>query len=140
MTEAPAPADAPAWREAEDRRFMLVVLPAGLEAIGVVPADTERRGSVQTSPETPKRSKRKAGSKSDPVPASVRPGTKLALLIAMLGRDGGATIPEIVAATGWQRHSVRGAISGTLKKKLGLAVASDTEEGRGRIYRIAQAG
>ncbi len=40
-------------------------------------------------------------------------------------------------ATSWQAHSIRGAISGTLKKKLGLAVTSDVVEGRGRVYRIA---
>jgi Protein of unknown function (DUF3489) len=43
----------------------------------------------------------------------------------------------VTKATGWQPHSVRGAISGALKKKLGLAVASDKVEGRGRVYRIA---
>ena len=44
---------------------------------------------------------------------------------------------EAVEATGWQPHSVRGTISGTLKKKLGHAVASEPVEGRGRVYRIA---
>jgi hypothetical protein len=39
-------------------------------------------------------------------------------------------------ATGWQAHSVRGAISGALKKKLKLKVASEVVEGRGRVYRI----
>ena len=47
---------------------------------------------------------------------------------------------EAVAATGWQAHSVRGAISGTLKKKLGLAVTSEPIEKRGRVYRIAERG
>jgi hypothetical protein len=42
--------------------------------------------------------------------------------------------------TGWQAHSVRGAISGSLKKKHGLAVTSAPEEGKGRVYRIVQAG
>jgi hypothetical protein len=68
---------------------------------------------------------------------SVRPGTKLARMIEKLGRDGGATIPEIVKATGWQQHSCRGAISGTLKKKLGLTITSEPVDGRGRVYRIA---
>lgn len=70
----------------------------------------------------------------------VRPGTKLALMIELLSRDDGATIAEIVDATGWQQHSVRGAISGTLKKKHALAVSSDVEENRGRVYRITKAG
>jgi hypothetical protein len=70
------------------------------------------------------------------VTGSDRPGTQLALLVDMLSRDRGATIPEIVKATGWQQHSVRGTISGALKKKLNLAVTSETVEGRGRVYRI----
>ena len=48
-----------------------------------------------------------------------REGTKQALLVGMLGRAEGATIDEIVAATGWQPHTVRGAFAGALKKRLG---------------------
>ncbi len=66
-----------------------------------------------------------------------RPGTKQALLVDLLKRKKGATIEVIVAATGWQAHSVRGAISGVLKKKLGLAVTSERARGGGRVYRIA---
>jgi hypothetical protein len=43
----------------------------------------------------------------------------------------------IVAATGWQAHSARGAMSGALGKKLGLVVTSAKEDGRGRVYRIS---
>lgn len=79
--------------------------------------------------------------KQKPTPKPPRPkrraGTKQALLIELLSRKGGTTIPEIVQATGWQAHSVRGAISGALKKKLGLAVASEAVVGRGRVYRVA---
>ena len=56
-------------------------------------------------------------------------------VIAMLRRPEGATVDEVVSATGWQRHTVRGVFSGTLKKKLGLTLASAKEE-RGRVYRI----
>ena len=66
-----------------------------------------------------------------------RPGTKLASLITLLSKDEGATIGDLTEAIGWQAHSVRGAISGTLKKKLGLTVTSEPVEGRGRVYRIA---
>ena len=48
-----------------------------------------------------------------------------------------ATVDEVASATGWQRHTVRGVFSGTLKKKLGLTLASVKEE-RGRVYRIAE--
>jgi Protein of unknown function (DUF3489) len=66
----------------------------------------------------------------------MRSGTKQAQLIAMLRRDEGATIAEVVAVTGWQPHTVRGALAGALKKRLGLTIASEKVEGRGRVYRI----
>ena len=56
-------------------------------------------------------------------------------VIAMLRRPEGATVDEVARATGWQRHTVRGVFSGTLKKKLGLTLASAKEE-RGRVYRV----
>ena len=68
-----------------------------------------------------------------------RKGTKQAVLIDMLRREEGATIEQIVEATGWQKHTVRGAISGALKKKLGLTVTSDKNEGGERVYRITEA-
>ncbi|MEI2686631.1 MAG: DUF3489 domain-containing protein [Cypionkella sp.] len=55
---------------------------------------------------------------------TLRTGTKQALLISMLQRPEGATMQEIIAATGWQAHSARGAMSGALGKKLGLVVVS----------------
>ena len=58
-------------------------------------------------------------------------------MIDLLKRKKGATIDEAVAATGWQPHSVRGTISGTLKKKLGLAVTSEKPGEGPRRYRIA---
>ena len=58
-------------------------------------------------------------------------------VIAMLRRREGATVDEVANATGWQRHTVRGVFSGTLKKKLGLTIASAKEE-RGRVYRIPE--
>ena len=63
--------------------------------------------------------------------------SKQAAVIAMLQRSEGATVEEVASAMGWQRHTVRGLFSGTLKKKLGLALASAKEE-RGRVYRIAE--
>ena len=63
--------------------------------------------------------------------------SKQAAVIAMLQRPEGATIEEVASAMGWQRHTVRGLFSGTLKKKLGLAVASAKEE-RGRVYHIGE--
>ena len=54
----------------------------------------------------------------------------------MLERKEGATIAQIVAATGWQPPTVRGALAGALKKRLGLTVAAEKIEGCGRVYRI----
>jgi hypothetical protein len=55
----------------------------------------------------------------------------------MLRRAKGATIDEIAEALSWQPHTVRGAIAGALKKKLGLDVTSEKVPNRGRIYRLA---
>ncbi len=124
----------------------LAITDAGLHAIGV---EVDRKTSKQ-SPSTkppPKQRRRRAEPKPSGAqpsrrtsPAAVRPGTKQALLIDLLKRKKGATIEEIVEATGWQAHSVRGAISGALKKKLGLMVTSDPVEKRGRVYRIVERG
>ena len=85
----------------------------------------------------------KAAPAEKPTP---RAGTKQALMIEMLKRPEGATVEQIAAATGWQHHTIRGAISGALKKKLGLTVeATRTREvgpnktgakGSSTVYRI----
>ena len=62
--------------------------------------------------------------------------TKQQIMIDLLRRPEGAGIEEITAATGWQSHTVRGAMSGALKKKLGLEITSEKVDGRGRVYRI----
>ncbi len=84
-----------------------------------------------------RRATKSARSKVQPAEGSAHPGTKQTLLIDLLKRKNGATIAEAVNALGWQPHSVRGAISGTLKKKLGLNVTSAAIENRGRVYQIA---
>ena len=85
----------------------------------------------------------KAAQAATPTP---RAGTKQALMIEMLKRPEGATVEQIAEATGWQKHTIRGAISGALKKKLGLTVeATRTREvgpnkpgakGSATVYRI----
>lgn len=69
-----------------------------------------------------------------------RANTKQAALIAMLRAPEGATLQEIVAALGWQKHTARGALSGALKKRLGLTITTEQESGRGRVYRIVSEG
>ncbi|MGA7454143.1 MAG: DUF3489 domain-containing protein [Rhodoplanes sp.] len=72
----------------------------------------------------------------EPKAPRTRDGSKQAQLIAMLRRAKGATVDEIADALSWQPHTVRGAIAGALKKKLGLQVTSEKDEKRGRTYRI----
>lgn len=62
--------------------------------------------------------------------------TKQQIMIDMLSRPEGATIDELVETTGWLSHTCRGAMSGALKKKLGLTIKSEKEDQRGRVYRI----
>ena len=66
----------------------------------------------------------------------VRPGTKLAALVMALRRPQGATSLQLMLATGWQPHTVRGAISGMLRKKLGLNVVLAHNESGERVYRV----
>jgi hypothetical protein len=66
----------------------------------------------------------------------VRPGTKLAALVVALRRPQGATNLQLMLATGWQPHSVRGAISGLLRKRLGLNVVLTCNAAGERAYRI----
>ena len=68
---------------------------------------------------------------------TIRPGTKLAAIIDAMRNPDGATIAQMMAGTGWQAHTVRGAISGMIKKKLGLDVASEKSTDGQRTYRIA---
>lgn len=67
---------------------------------------------------------------------TTREGTKQAVLIDLLKRPEGATLPQMTEATGWQVHTVRGAMAGALKKKLGLAITSEKQNGTDRVYRI----
>ena len=66
----------------------------------------------------------------------IRPGTKLAALVVALRRPQGATSLQLMLATGWQPHTVRGAISGMLRKKLGLNVVLAHNDSGERVYRV----
>ena len=65
--------------------------------------------------------------------------SKLDILVTLIGRSTGASMPQLMEATGWQAHSVRGAISGSLKRSRGLAITSGIIDGE-RRYLIVEAG
>jgi hypothetical protein len=110
------------------RTGTLVITTAGMAAIGA--------SEAKAAPTKPSKNVKHAG---DSQPAiSPRANTKQARLIEMLKRPAGATIAEVVEALQWEPHTVRGAIAGALKKKLGLRVESEKEGERGRVYRVAE--
>lgn len=74
--------------------------------------------------------------KALPAPGT-KPTSKLGLIEAMLRRPDGATITQLTKALNWQPHSVRGAMSGALKKKQGLIITATKNEHADRVYRIA---
>jgi hypothetical protein len=112
--EVPASDDMPVWREAEDGApVSLRATAAAYQTLGL--------GEDMAAPNS-----------------KTRANSKQAQLIAMLKRPEGASIIEIAQKFGWQAHSVRGSIAGSLKKKLGLVISSENIEGRGRVYKIAE--
>ena len=92
------------------------------------------KATRKTTTTTPKRTTTKAAPAEATAPRSA---SKQARLIEMLRQPEGVTIDEIVKTLDWQAHTVRGAISGALKKKLGLTIESEKIDDRGRVYRIA---
>jgi hypothetical protein len=143
LEEKPAPHGIETWRKGKDgRRMMLVITEAGLKALDGKPAGDSKeqpsRGKAPTKSTKADQKRKSSKSKGDGSKSAARQGSKQALMIDLLKRKSGATIDELVKATGWQAHSVRGAMSGALKNKLGLTVASEKVDGRGRVYRIAE--
>jgi hypothetical protein len=99
----------------------------------LIPDSGEPAASV-----APKKARtRKRATASDEATTS-RAGSKTAQMIELLKEQNGATLKDIMSATGWQAHSVRGFISGTLGKKMGLSVVSAKNERGDRVYRIAE--
>ena len=131
---ASEPAAAPTGDPVE-YRFNAGINSAGEPAAG--PAEAAAPVEAPKKRGRPKKVAAPTEPSTAPAPRKTRDDTKQAQLIAMLRRKEGATIAQIVAATGWQPHTVRGAFAGALKKKLGLTVTSEKVEGGERVYRIA---
>lgn len=125
-TEAPASVDAEAHREEgqgiEEGADAAPVPATAYEATASSVAESHDRETMATATEIS--------------PSAAKTSTKLDAVIAMLRRDNGATVAEMVAATNWQPHSVRGFLSGTVKKKYGLTL-DKTKAANGELtYRI----
>jgi len=136
IKEARAKRDDTVWRvDDEEHPLTLYATPAAYKALGIEQDDGV--GEETAKPEKPKRTRvAKVVEAMTDKPARTRADSKQAQLIAMLKTPKGATIEEIIAAFGWQAHTVRAAIAGALKKKLGLEVTSEKVEARGRVYRL----
>jgi len=124
----------------------LIVETAAVQA----PASSEQRKASKKGPVKPKGAhvapkKGKAAKKASPPKKapkgakkakSVREGSKTGKLLELLKRTGGVTAKELMKATGWQPHSVRGFLSGTVGKKMGLTVTSTKGEDGERTYSV----
>ena len=148
IIERPILPDEELWRDtAELGRTTLVISVEGLKLMGIDPVEHivhESDGTVLVNETRETAVTGRLGGEVKPAPAIKttklpKSGSKLDALIAALTRNDGATISDLVEITDWQAHSVRGAISGNLKKKLNLEVVSEIIEGRGRVYRITTA-
>ena len=92
----------------------------------------------QAAPVAPKKAKATNAATAKDATPTARDGSKKAIVLEMLKRPDGATLADIMSATDWQAHSVRGFISGSLGKKMGLTVESFKRPDGVRAYKIAQ--
>ncbi len=111
--------------DSQKGRPIYAITAAGLKALGIdvadVPIDAPANPPSDASTQPPR----------------LRDGTKQAMLIALLKQPEGVTLAEIAEASGWQIHTIRGFMAGSLKKKLGMNVVSDKLHDQARKYRIA---
>ena len=117
-----------------DRKTAVARIWKAVQALTPTPAP-------QAASVAPKKAKatKEAKPKDDATgPKGAREGSKKAIVLDMLKRPAGATLADIMSATGWQAHSVRGFISGSLSKKMGISVESFKSESGDRAYRVAQ--
>jgi hypothetical protein len=147
VEEVKATSSDPIWRrdEGSGASYALKLTAAGAEAIAVDEAaesEGEKRGALASPdqaagpPKSKARNARPAEGIYGPAgPSAPRNGSKLARVIALLERDRGATIEELIAITGWRAHTTRAALTGLRKR--GYAVQIDrSDDKRGSFYRI----
>jgi len=105
---------------------------------------TPRKGVPLTKKApTARRNAKGAKSKAAAKPArakegKARDGSKKAKILALLERKEGSTLAQMMKATGWQKHSVRGFLSGALGKKMGLTITNTKSEDGDRVYRLGK--
>ncbi len=93
----------------------------------VAPKKAKSAPKAKAAKKAPKGSRKAAGA---------RDGSKTAKVLGLLKRPNGVTLKELLKATGWQPHSVRGFLSGAIRKKMGITVASTKAEDGERIYQV----
>ena len=139
--------DAPEWRrDKEGHPLGLFITKSGLLALGINETDETRPSQAAASMPRQRKTAAKPRSRARKAPAAkskeraMPPQSKQEAVIEMLRRKTGVTIDDIVAETGWQRHSVRGFFAGLVKKKLKLPLASAVNKDGVRRYYIAPIG
>jgi hypothetical protein len=114
---------------------------AGPQKPGVASAkgkSGEKATPGKKAAKAPKAPKGPKAPKSEKKTGAAREGSKTATVLTLIQRAKGATLAEIMEATSWQAHSVRGFISGTMGKKMGLKVESTKREDGTRVYSLAK--
>jgi hypothetical protein len=130
IEECPAKLEDAIWRTDEQQRHLTLRLTsAGLHAVG---SPSEKTNAVKERP--PAAKPRVKASKAS---STQKQATKAERILALLRRSQGATIAELTKSTGWQAHSIRGFLAGTLKRKMRLKLKSERLEGKERRYRVA---
>lgn len=116
-----------------DRKTAVTRIWKALQALTPAPA-RHAAPSTPAKAKATKEAKSKAGAKG---PKQAREGSKKAIVLALLRRPEGATLPELMSATAWQAPSVRGFLSGGLGKKMGLTVESFKTPAGARCYHLS---